>query len=481
VVRKTPWSYVTWYHERTNAWATWTPGEPVQPGDVGFFNEDRQFQHEESLKGTYEIKFELSPPRSLPDEELHSSDGMPAVQKFRAVSSAGFKFLAHLQAGFKAEAMRKDGFVLYMGNRTEESIAEADIRKVKDEIRRRLAQSAWDIDAVVVVSRIEARSGLAAVSSRGGITFEAGLDGGVHVGQADAATAGLSMAASREIDGVDLYPFGPGSTPVITKAFRVRRDLWDRLLPWRPSEHIESDSGRVSFGGKEGGLRLTSRYLRGLLPEERRFDPARSEITLAELSAISLDGLFEDVATLPDEPEPERVPELVRPRPGRTTWFGLPDLLISDRVAAADPSSRADPLLRVTADSLSFDLHPRDLGNYRLRVTLISQESATLLVAVRYRVGADSNTVLVPLVDRGRGQPNALVMLRGFELRSHWERSLPFAPADFPPWGAEFIEPSVQAADTEGTLSAWDQVVAQIPREYAERLARALRARGHPR
>ena len=222
---------------------------------------------------------------------------------------------------------------------------------------------------------------------------------------------------------------------------------------------------------------LTSEELRELPPEDQYYDPERSPMRLDVLSGMSLDELFEDVTDLPDHEELE-------PRIDEPAWLQLPQYAISDELAAAQHADRDEPLPPATLGPLRFDLSLGRPGHHpRLRVTLTEPAHTPLVVAVRFRSGAQGvKTVLVPLIAHGHSQPNAFVVLDGFVVGDNWESTPPVAPADFPAWNAEVkIAESVAAAETDSTAQAWDEMKSQIPPELEEAVTEALRTHGHQR
>jgi hypothetical protein len=163
------WSYVTWYNECSSGnWATWEPGEFVSPGDVGRFDENLRFRHYDTLSN-YKISFSVS--RELPITPRLYATGktLRVVTKAAGQSAAGFTSLGGLDAGVKFTAEREHACILQLQEATESYI----LTKTHDLLQRIAAlvcSEDWDLDLVVVVRRIRARRGFAAISRGAGPT-----------------------------------------------------------------------------------------------------------------------------------------------------------------------------------------------------------------------------------------------------------------------------------------------------------------------
>ena len=211
----------------------------------------------------------------------------------RGQSPAGFEALSALDAGLKVTANREHACVLHMRDLSEAWIKDLDA--VLRQIKGLLLKGEWEVDSVVVARRLEARQGFAAVSLGSGQSFEAKADGGARLASAaDIGRTGFLLASGRGSGSFLFYDFGPGSTPVFSSAIRVRHDLWARLLPWRHDRGV-----LISPDGRQ--YRELPEGLGGHALEARRYDPARSSMPHAELSATAVKDLFEEVADLPGE------------------------------------------------------------------------------------------------------------------------------------------------------------------------------------
>jgi hypothetical protein len=232
VNRSACWSYVTWYNKLTGNWATWEPGEPVQPGTVGFFDKQRRFTHYRVL-ADWGIVPRIATAK-LPDRgRLVRSEGdFQFNVKASGQSPDGFESLGALDAGLRMTANREHACVLHMRDLREAWIKDMDA--VLGQIKGLLLNGEWEVDSVVVARRLEARQGFAAVSLGSGQGFEAKADGDARLaGVADLGRAELQLASRRDRGDFLFYDFGPGSTPSFSSAIRVKRGFWGRLLPWR--------------------------------------------------------------------------------------------------------------------------------------------------------------------------------------------------------------------------------------------------------
>ena len=191
--------------------------------------------------------------------------------KVSGQSSAGFEALGSLDAGFKATANREHACILHMRDLSEAWIE--NVEAVLSQIKALLVSGQWEVDLVVVARRLEARQGFAAVSLGSGRSFEAKADGRARVaGAADLGSAGFLLAPGSGRGDYLFWDFGPGSTPVFSSAIRVKRDLWDRLLPWRRD-------GGVLVGPDGRTYRELPGDLGGHELEARRYEPGVSSMS----------------------------------------------------------------------------------------------------------------------------------------------------------------------------------------------------------
>jgi excisionase family DNA binding protein len=112
----------------------------------------------------------------------------------------------------------------------------------------------------------------------------------------EVGNAELHLASDRNTTGFLLYEFRSRETPVFFPPIRIKKSLWDRLLPWRANGPWLVDPA----GGRHNPTSLPN-DLSDLVPEARRYDPRRSRMTLSELESIEIEDLFESVRSLPEE------------------------------------------------------------------------------------------------------------------------------------------------------------------------------------
>lgn len=287
-------SYVTWYNEFSGGnWATWEPGEHVSPGDVGRFDENLRFNHCDTLTN-YGIKFSIS--RELPvTSRLYATGKSFRVEsKAAGQSSAGFSSLGGLDAGIRLTAQRQHACLLQLQKAGESRIA-TKMQDLLAQIAALVRAGKWDLDLIVVSRRIRAQQGFAAISRGAGQSVELQAAGNAKLTE-DLAIGGaeLKLSSDAEASGFMLYEFGERTTPVFYPPIRVRKSLWDQLLPWRTDGPWIIDPA----GGRHEVDKLLE-DLSGFDPEARRYDPHSSAMPLSDLEDISYDELFEVVQSPP--------------------------------------------------------------------------------------------------------------------------------------------------------------------------------------
>jgi excisionase family DNA binding protein len=299
------WSYVTWYNECSGGnWATWEPGEVVRPGDVGRFDKERRFLHWQTLED-YGVGFTVSREQPVAPHLYASGKAFRVETKATGKSATA---PGMLDAGFRITATREHACLLQLEDATESRVNET--RSMLTQIAALLRAGKWDIDLMVVAKRTRARGGFAAISQGAGQSIGVRADGSAGVADVlEAGSAELVLASNHDAKGFLLYEFRSRETPVFFPPVRVKRALWDRLLPWRPDGPWLIDPA----GGRHDPRHLPN-DLSDLAVEARRYDPRHSPMTPAELSAISVEDLFESVTSLPEEDD-FRV--LSAPRTGR--------------------------------------------------------------------------------------------------------------------------------------------------------------------
>jgi hypothetical protein len=200
---------VTWYHELTGNWATWEPGDQVEPGTIGFFDRDQVFTSHYRKLAAYGIVPGIVTAELPGRSRLVWSEGDVHLDfKASGQSSAGFEALGSLDAGLKAMANREHACVLHMHDLSEAWIE--NVEAVLLQIKGLLLSGQWEVDLVVVARRLEARRGFAAVSLGSGRSFEAKADGHARIaGAADLGSAGFRLAPGAGAGITRSGPSGP--------------------------------------------------------------------------------------------------------------------------------------------------------------------------------------------------------------------------------------------------------------------------------
>ncbi len=423
-------SYLTWYHDLTGDWATWKPGDRVEPGTLGFFDRDQVFAHHYRTLADYGIAPEIAtaerPGRS---ELVLSEDDFHLDLKASGQSSALVGAAGSLGAGFKATSKREHACILHMRDLSEAWIG--NVEAVLSRIKALLLSGEWDVDLVLVARRTEARQGFAAVSLGSGRSFEAKADGHARVARSD-----------REH--YLFWPFGPGSTPVFSSAIRVKHDLWDRLLP-----------------GDLGGHEL----------ESRRYEPGVSAMSPEELSAMAVADLFEEVIDLPDEVDAGQTTESSFPGRGggRLLSFPLPVPPGPADLAAADPAEGAPPVGEAASpDGLTrFAVIDWGDGEYFLEMSTTAEAEIPVIIRLRYTTTERQRGELLVPVEGGVAFAS-VVAVPGYD-GGPWRAwsSVPVAGV----WSAspDLLSASVRAALSSVTVRAWERLASVAP-EYRRRL-----------
>jgi len=457
------WSYLNWYHGITGDWATWEPGNRVDPGAVGSFDGELRFNAYRTM-----ANFGVVPRIAITDRPgswLMESDGEAHLDfKAKAESSPGLSPVGSFGAEAKASAKREHACTLHLHDRSE-----AWIRNIEDvmlRVQELLISGEWDVGWAVVTRRLEAQRGFAAISQGSEKSFGAKLDADARVmSAADLGSASLQVAPGSTRGDFLVFDFGPGSTPAFS-AIRVRHDLWDKLLPWRPSAGTVIGPDGRAFRELPGNP--ADRAL------EARYDPERSALAPGELSAMAVVDLFEEVTDLPagdDSPQSAGGGLSVNPG-GRLLSFPLPVPPPPAALAAAGPPGSASAVgERQSPDGLArFTLLDQGDGVYWLEVSLAGRVESPLIVRLRY-TSADQRRreLLVPV----GGSSASIVALPGYDGRP-W-RGWSQVPLDSVWSGSpELLQASVRAAVTAGTVRAWQRVASAAPGYSRELITQAI-------
>jgi hypothetical protein len=273
--------YVGWFHDYVRRWATWEPGDNVEPGTVGTFDKTWVFAHYRSL-GDFGINYQ-------------TSDDTPAESDRVYASRRGFKFtpqvagrvsdpptaLAHVGSTLILTNQNAHAFLLQIKEATSSHLLLPD--DVLEQVRLKVLASDWDLDLVVVFERLKVQRGFAVICSERNRELRVTVDAGIGL-MPDIEAYGGSIALESAIQesGLAAYDFLPGATPIFTKVMRVRQTLWRKLLR-RPPQVINPAGGR---------------YVPNLsmLPKDRRvYDPGASELSPEDVSALPVSVLFEQL------------------------------------------------------------------------------------------------------------------------------------------------------------------------------------------
>jgi repressor LexA len=290
------WSYVTWFHECSGGkWATWEPGDVINPGDVGRFDKNRRFCHWQTLVD-YGVRFTVSDELPVAPHLYSTGKDFRVMTKAAGQYAPDFVGLGTLDAGVRITAERKHACLLQIREATESRILETS--DLLTQIAALLRSGKWDLDLLVVVGRIQAKRGFAAISKGAGQSVELKAAGNARLTEVlEIGDAELLLASDRRTTGFQLYEFGSRETPVFFPPIRVKRSLWSKLLPWRAEGPWLIDPA----GGRHSAMNLPTE-LSSFAPEERRYQPQRSAMPSSELSKIAVQDLFEEVEALDDSP-----------------------------------------------------------------------------------------------------------------------------------------------------------------------------------
>jgi hypothetical protein len=453
------WSYVTWCKDASGNWATWEPGEIVNVGDVGRFDEDRRFRHYQTL-ADYGVPFATSEETPVGSRRYLNNNDFRVEARAAENLAPGFSVLGDLSSGARFTARREHACVLQMEDVTESSLLGA--REVLVQIAELVRIGEWELDSALVVRRLRAGRGFAAISQGTGQSIEFKSAGSLRLPLAvEIGHAEMLLAHDRSDTGFLLYEFSGRETPVFMPPVRVKRRLWARLLPWRAVGPWLIDPD----GRRHDPANLVT-DLPTLAPEARRYDPLRSRMTLEELSGIAVEDLFEEVSSLPGEGEP-----------WLASYSALPIPSAPMPLAAADPFDDASPLLEtLSPDGLvRFILHGHGAGEYRLEALLTTGASPPVVVGLRYTTkGGAQRELLIPVDADPDGQSGSAVNLAGYALGGSWAARRAVPPGAESAWDDDVLTASIRAAATVATVEAWERVASALPPHAGELITREI-------
>lgn len=275
-------------------------------------------------------------------------------------------------------------------------------------------------------------------------------------GVADLGHVGLTLAAGPSRAHFLCYDFGPGSTPVFSSAIRVRRSLWDRLLPWR-------HDGPVLIGPDGRIYRELPETLASHALEARRYDAAKSAARPGELAELAVEDLFEEVVDLQDDggAEEPATGEGSGQAAGRVLSFPLPAPPRPAALAAAGPREGAPPVaVTMSPDGEArFALFDKGEGEYWLELSLNNAVQVPVIARVRYTtIGQQRREILVPV--GGGATSSSLVSLRGYN-GGPWRAWMGVPSASMWSGPPDLVEESVGAALNKAAVDAWGILAAE--------------------
>jgi len=470
------WTYVAWYHDlSTTDWATWLPGTPIQPGSVGVFNRERCFDHSGETLEDHDIACaRLSGEMPVPPIFYSTMGGFEFEPKVAASAAPGFAILGGADAGVKLTANAEHACLVQMLNPTVRQIENQ--RQVQEAVLARVIDGLWPVDLQVVMRRTRCTSGFAAVSRAGGQSVEFKTSARLPAVVTDQNLPGLQLgvASGHSSSGFLFTRFVETSTPAFGGVVRVKRGLWHKLLPWRSEGWYLADSRGRRF--------LPSKLppeLSAYAPRDRCYDPARSAMSPAELSALTVEDVFEEVTTLPDEDELGSAGESGEgpgPDLGAVRSFPLPRSVVPSTLAAASSEEDAPILLDAAFEDglVQFTVYDRGPDRYLLEVTFRHVGTQPNVITIRYQAtdGA-SRDLIVPVSGDGAAASSSIVSLPGYRPGTDglaWVTALSAGQA----WPAETVRRSVLAAAGSATARAWERIAALVPAETREVIERAL-------
>lgn len=474
MARSACWTYVTWYNDLSSGdWATWLPGRKVDPGSVGSFNGDRRFDHYETLEELGITCASYS--EEIPGEEgfYSTAGGFTFEPKIAGSAVPGFAALGELDAGVKLTAKTAHACLLQLVNPTVKKVINQ--RQVQEAVLAQAKSGLWTIDSEIVMSRTRCSTGFAAISQAGGQSLELKAAAKLPAVINDQNLGGLELrlASSRATTDFLLHVFGPASTPVFGGVVRLKHSLWDKLLPWR------SEGGYlVDPNGKRFRPRNLPPDLSAYAPADRRYDPAHSAMSLAELSRLTVEDAFEEVARLPDEGESSLPVDLATALRSAVRRFVLPRSVVPSPLAAADDEDDAPVLLDAGfADGQArFTVYDRGFGRYWLEVTFGYPSPQPSVVVVRYQAaGGAEHDLMIPVGGDSSAAPSSTVSLRDYRPGTDGQAWL-LGGLPGQAWPEDVVRRSVQAAVSNGTARAWEQLAPLVPAETGEVIDRELRA-----
>lgn len=293
-------TYVKWFRDFSGGmWPTWLPGDTVSPGDVGRFDADFNFQHNETLFD-YGIDIVLSGERPMPSR--------------RYVTKGAFSIRASLDASapiqgakprvsFVAQSTKNDAWLLVTEDSFEQTLV--NWREALEGIKQSLLDGLWTPDLVLVLSRLRCEAGLAAHASARGQAVSSHPEVEVSGWGLPGMSAAAEFSMTNKAETAQVFRFdSPTSTPLFGRPMRIKRDLWQRLLPWRRSGPYMI----IDPTGKQWKVNGIPTNLAKLEQSACAYREGKSEMPRHELEAMPIEDLFEEVGTPGSGQAPPRRP-----------------------------------------------------------------------------------------------------------------------------------------------------------------------------
>jgi hypothetical protein len=292
--------YVEWFNDlNPGAWPTWTPGDHIEPGDIGFFGKEKNFR-----KYTEVPDVEVTPERPVP-AQLHFRAKDFSVTPSAAVSvPIGGHPIAFAGGEVIFTAHRENACVLQIDQAF--SCELVDRPTVLERVRQWLIAKQWPIDAVLVTRRVRAEAGIAFILDQRGQSVKVQAEGEVSPGGlVTLAKVEVNASISRQTFGAEMWKFNSDSTPFFMDAIRIHTKWWARLIPG-----LGPVTGRqiTDHAGHKWDIDKPPWNLQHLSEDQRLYDPRQSVMRPEEIEALSLEDLFQVVSHLgveDREPPPE--------------------------------------------------------------------------------------------------------------------------------------------------------------------------------
>lgn len=292
--------YVEWFNgQNPAAWPTWTPGDYVQPGDVGFFGREKNFRRYGTIPGAA-VTSEISAPARINFDE-RSFEVSPSA---KLVAPVGGHAVAFAGGEIAFTAKRDNASLLQIDEAFECELV--DRVAILEWVREMLLIRKWDIDAVLVTRRIRSEAGFARIVAQKGDTVNIVADGEISPARLiTLAKMSLGTSVSKERNQLGEWQFNKTSTPIFLDAIRVATKWWARLIPG-----LGPLTGKeiTDHAGHKWNANKPPWNLRHLNVDQRLYDSKRSLMGSDEIMSLQIEDLVEVITHLgvgDSEPPPE--------------------------------------------------------------------------------------------------------------------------------------------------------------------------------